>query len=113
MPPGYPQASVPPNALLGACMAWEMLGGNTAVDVDVSCVGIDRRGKVLMDETVYFADLTNTNGAMRHSGDEREGDEDLGQGDDEIVYLNLADMPSEVCLGDVDRCCVLIKFNEM
>ena len=49
-----------------------------------------------MDETVYFADLTNTNGAMRHSGDEQEGDEDLGQGDDEIIYLNLAQIPTKV-----------------
>ena len=88
---------LPGDTLLGACMGWEMLGGSTAVDVDASCVGIDQHGKILMDETVYFADLTNTNGAMRHSGDEREGDEDLtGQGDDEIIYLNLSQIPSRV-----------------
>ena len=73
-------------------MAWEMLPGGIAVDVDCSCVSVDSQGNVLMDETVYFGDLTNSNGAMRHSGDEREGDEDLGWGDDEIVFIDLANV---------------------
>lgn len=75
------------------CMGWDMLKGGVAVDLDTSCVGVDARGNVLMDETVYFADLSNSNGSIRHSGDEREGDEDLGQGDDEIITVDLDRVP--------------------
>jgi len=56
--------------------------GNAPVDLDLSVVGISTRGEVLMDglswvceqqniffsETVYFGDLTNSNGSIRHSG---------------------------------------------
>ena len=34
--------------------------------------------------------------AIAHSGDEREGDEDLGQGDDEIITVDLAMVPRHV-----------------
>ena len=37
------------------------------------------------DETVYFGRLSSKSGAIRHTGDEKEGDEDLGQADDEVT----------------------------
>jgi len=77
-------------------LGWDMLKGGVEVDLDTSCVGVDAKGSVLMDETVYFADLSNSNGSIRHSGDEREGDEDLGQGDDEIITVDLDRVPRVV-----------------
>ena len=71
--------------MLGAGDALELNGGQVAVgmgwdgtvrnavDVDTSCVAMGADGKVLIKETVYFAQLVNSNGAIRHSGDEREG----------------------------------------
>jgi len=53
------------------------------VDLDTSCVAIDGYGRILMDETVYFGDLVNSNGSIRHSGDVREG------GRDEIISCDL------------------------
>jgi len=77
-------------------LGWDPLPGNRAIDLDTSCVCMSARGEVLMDETVYFAKLSNTNGAIRHTGDEREGDEDLGQGDDEIIIVDLAALPHRI-----------------
>ena len=57
---------------------------NDRIDIDTSCVGIDASdGKILMDETVYFGDLSNSNGSIRHSGDVREG------GKDEVIFCDL------------------------
>lgn len=80
---------------LAAGLGWDM-NGNTPVDMDLSVVGISLKGDVLMDETVYFGDLTNSNGSIRHSGDEKEGDENLGFGDDEVVMIDLNRIPSNV-----------------
>jgi len=78
-------------------LGWDMLPGGKAVDLDASCVGIGTDGQVLTDETVYFGNLSNSNGAMRHTGDEKEGDENLGgSGDDEQILLDLARMPNHV-----------------
>ena len=77
-------------------MGWEMLRGGKAIDLDTSCVGVDAKGKVLMDETVYFADLVNSNKSIVHTGDEREGDEDLGGGDDERISVDLDRVPANV-----------------
>ena len=49
-----------------------------------------------MAETVYFANLKNPSGSIRHTGDELTGDEDLGQGDDEIVICDLRMVPQNV-----------------
>ena len=38
----------------------------------------------------------NSNASIKHSGDEREGDEDLGDGDDEIIIVELARLPPKV-----------------
>ena len=70
-------------------MAWDMLPGGRPVDVDTSCVGVSAQGRVLLDETVYFADLVNSNGSIRHSGDEREGDADLTAGGDDEVKASV------------------------
>jgi hypothetical protein len=79
-------------------LGWDMLPGGRAVDVDTSCVAVSAAGRVLLDESVYYADLINSNGAIRHTGDEKEGDADLNaSGDDEIILIDLARVPSKVC----------------
>lgn len=61
------------------------------IDLDTSCVGIDSTGRVLMDETVYFADLVNSNGSIRHSGDVKTGGRK-----GEIIDVNLDLIPRHV-----------------
>lgn len=61
------------------------------IDLDTSCVGIDSTGRVLMDETVYFADLVNSNGSIRHSGDVTTGGRK-----GEIIDVNLDLIPRHV-----------------
>uniref|UniRef100_A0A7S3V4R7 C2 domain-containing protein n=1 Tax=Chaetoceros debilis TaxID=122233 RepID=A0A7S3V4R7_9STRA len=61
------------------------------IDLDTSCVGIDSTGRVLMDETVYFADLVNSNGSIRHSGDIK-----TGGNKGELIDVNLDLVPRHV-----------------
>jgi len=49
-----------------------------------------------LPECAYFAQLRSASGAITHTGDEQEGDEDLGQGDDEIIVIDLARVPRHV-----------------
>ena len=77
-------------------LGWERLPGGGAIDLDASCVCVDNQGNVLMGESVYFANLKNPNGSIRHTGDELTGDEDLGSGDDEIIVVDLRRVPSTV-----------------
>lgn len=51
---------------------WKFEGGS-AIDLDTSCIAVAANGGILMDETVYFGDLVNSNGTIRHSGDVRSG----------------------------------------
>ena len=63
-----------------------------------SCLrGNVRSGEVLQDECVYFAQLSSKSHAIRHTGDEVDGDADLGQGDDEIIVVSLPRVPPSVC----------------
>ena len=77
-------------------LGWDRLPGGGAIDLDASCVCFDNKGQVLMGESVYFANLNNPNGSIRHTGDELTGDEDLGSGDDEIIVIDLRRVPSTV-----------------
>jgi len=68
--------------LIRVSLQWLIEGGEKT-DLDTSCVAIDGQGNILMDETVYFGDLINSNKSIRHSGDALEG----GRG--EIIDCNL------------------------
>lgn len=85
------------SGVLAVGLGWDMLRGNTAIDLDTSCVALGFDGRVLMEESVYFAQLRSRSGAIHHTGDEKEGDEDLGQGDDEVVVVDTFRIPSNVC----------------
>jgi len=82
---------------IAIALGWDLLPGNRAIDLDVACVAVDVRGRVVMQECVYFAQLLSKSGALRHTGDEKEGDEDLGAGDDEIVLVDLPRVPGNIC----------------
>ena len=74
-------------------LAWDVLNEQLGVDLDASCVAVGRNGQVLLEHTVYYGNLSNLNGSIRHSGDETTG-ETLG--DDEVIDLNLPSIPQEV-----------------
>jgi tellurium resistance protein TerZ len=73
------------------CLNWSKQQDGERIDIDTSCVGIDSNGTVLMDETVYYDDLINSNGSIRHSGDQV-----LGGGKDEVITCNLDRVPRHV-----------------
>jgi len=75
---------------------WDPLPGGVAIDLDTSCIALDAKGGLLMEETVYFARLHNPSNSIRHTGDETDGAEDLGQGDDEIIVVDLHRVPAQV-----------------
>lgn len=86
-----------PNSMIRVGLGWEM-ENRREIDLDTSCVAIDSSGNVIMDETVYFGDLVNSNGSIRHTGDEREGDENIGgTGDDEVIFVRLSTISRRVC----------------
>jgi tellurium resistance protein TerZ len=58
----------------------------------------DTTGKVSMEETVYFSNLVNPNGSIKHSGDEREGMQTLtGENDDrEQIVMDMDRLPDHI-----------------
>eukprot|EP00545_Synedropsis_sp_CCMP1620_P013583 CAMPEP_0119029458 /NCGR_PEP_ID=MMETSP1176-20130426/40530_1 /TAXON_ID=265551 /ORGANISM="Synedropsis recta cf, Strain CCMP1620" /LENGTH=607 /DNA_ID=CAMNT_0006985803 /DNA_START=24 /DNA_END=1847 /DNA_ORIENTATION=+ len=73
-------------------LAWDVERGQH-VDLDSSIVAVNRHGRVLMEETVYYGNLANTNLSVQHSGDETTGE---AVGDDEKILLELDKIPSKV-----------------
>ena len=69
---------------------WDM--ENKVTDLDTSCVAIDDFGRILMDETVYFGDLANSNGSITHSGDAVAG----GSGKGEVITCKLNQIKQHV-----------------
>ena len=66
-----------------------LMGGGD-IDLDASCVLFSADKQPL--DVVYFGQLKSKDGSIRHSGDNLTGD---GEGDDEIIYVTLADVPAE------------------
>ena len=65
-------------------LAWDMFEGVASVDLDAQAVMFDSDGKFL--EGCYFNNLSACGGAVKHSGDQRDGSAD---GWDEIITLDL------------------------
>lgn len=76
-------------------------------DLDASAIICGTDGKVLSDGSfVFFNNLKDPSGAVTHLGDNLTG---VGEGDDEVIQMNLAGMPAEadkvvfaVSIYDVD-----------
>ena len=84
--------------LLKVGLGWNVTQRQRPIDLDVSCVALDTNGKVSMTETVYFSNLVNPNGSIKHSGDEREGTQTLvGENDDrEQIVMDLDRLPDHI-----------------
>jgi len=67
---------------INVILDWKIENGSKT-DLDTSCVAVDGRGNILMDETVYFGDLVNSNASLLHSGDVQSG------GKSEIITCKL------------------------
>jgi len=73
-----------------------LFGGGAAsnVDCDASVILLDSNGKMKdKKDLVYFGNLKNSNQSIIHQGDNTTGD---GDGDDEQIMLDLANIPSDV-----------------
>lgn len=68
-----------------------MLGGGGDIDLDASCLTFDV-GKTVL-ETVWFGELINASGTIRHSGDNLTGE---GDGDDESIAIQLDRLDAKV-----------------
>jgi tellurium resistance protein TerD len=65
-----------------------------AFDLDASALMVGSSGKILSDaHFVFFNNLTSPDGSVEHTGDNLTGE---GEGDDEVIKVNLASVPSEV-----------------
>jgi tellurium resistance protein TerD len=65
-----------------------------AFDLDASALMVGPSGKILSDaHFVFFNNLTSPDGSVEHTGDNLTGE---GEGDDEVIKVNLAGVPSEV-----------------
>lgn len=69
----------------------KLIGGDTAIDLDASCVVLDA-GKQPLD-LVWFRQLKSNCGQIVHSGDNRTGD---GDGDDETITVNLQALDNNI-----------------
>jgi tellurium resistance protein TerD len=63
-------------------------------DLDASALMLGANGKILSDQHfVFFNNLTSPDGSVEHTGDNLTGE---GEGDDEVINVNLATVPPEV-----------------
>ncbi|MGY1456162.1 TerD family protein [Streptomyces sp. SS8] len=66
----------------------------TDFDLDASALLTNAEGKVVSDRHfVFFNNLTSPDGSVEHTGDNLTGE---GEGDDEVIKVNLAGVPAEV-----------------
>ncbi|MCZ2830751.1 TerD family protein [Modestobacter sp. VKM Ac-2986] len=66
----------------------------SAFDLDASALLVTSVGRVLSDEHfVFFNNLVSPDGSVEHTGDNTTG---LGDGDDEVIRVGLAQVPAEV-----------------
>jgi tellurium resistance protein TerD len=63
-------------------------------DLDASALMVNQGGRILSDaHFVFFNNLTSPDGSVEHTGDNLTGE---GEGDDEVIKVNLAGVPGEV-----------------
>ena len=74
-------------------------------DLDASVFLINTAGKVRGDyDFIFYNQLKSDNGAVEHTGDNRTGE---GDGDDEVVKVNLTQVPA-----DVDKIVVTVTIHD-
>ena len=81
-------------ALVG--LGWDInrYDGGYDFDLDASAFMLGENGKLLRDEDfVFYNNLNGRDGAVVHTGDNLTGE---GEGDDEVIMINLSKMPKEI-----------------
>jgi tellurium resistance protein TerD len=74
-------------------------------DLDASALMLGTNGKILSDQHfVFFNNLTSPDGSVEHTGDNLTGE---GEGDDEVIKVNLVGVPAEV-----DKIVVTVSIYE-
>jgi len=68
-----------------------LFGGQHNIDCDASAIILDNEGKYV--DCVYYGNTSSVSGNVFHHGDNLTGD---GDGDDEQITVNLANMSSNV-----------------
>lgn len=81
-------------ALVG--LGWDVnrYDGGNDFDLDAAAFMLGDDGKVLKDEDfIFYGNLESADGSVRHTGDNLTG---AGDGDDEVIILNLSKVPAHV-----------------
>ncbi|RAY12102.1 chemical-damaging agent resistance protein C [Actinomadura craniellae] len=75
-------------------LGWDIRATTGAdFDLDASALLLNSSGKVMSDQHfVFFNNLRSPDGSVEHTGDNLTGE---GEGDDEVVNVNLAGVPAE------------------
>ena len=71
-------------------LGWDFVEGNR-VDLDASIIAFNDKNEALA--TVYYGNRTGFGGAIQHCGDNLTG---AGDGDDEVINLDLGKLPPNV-----------------
>ncbi|MDT4915799.1 MAG: tellurium resistance protein TerD [Pseudonocardiales bacterium] len=74
-------------------------------DLDASALILGTEGKILSDaHFIFFNNLKSPDGSVEHTGDNLTGE---GEGDDEVIKVNLAGVPA-----DVDKIAVAVSIYD-
>ncbi len=77
-------------------------------DLDASVFLLNTQGKVRTDsDFIFYNNLKAVNGAVEHMGDNLTGG---GEGDDEVVQINLKQMESDA--PDVEKIAVVVTIHD-
>ena len=92
-------------ALVG--LGWDVnqYDGSEDFDLDASVFLLGANGKLLHDEDfIFYNNLQSSNGAVKHTGDNRTG---AGEGDDEVILIDFDKLPQEI-----DRIAVCVTIHD-
>jgi tellurium resistance protein TerD len=76
-------------------LGWDVrTTSGTDFDLDASALLVNTSGKILSDQYfIFFNNLKSPDGSVEHMGDNLTGE---GEGDDEVIKVNLSAVPAEV-----------------
>ncbi len=82
------------NIMIGLGWDTNQYSGSSDFDLDASAFIVGANGKCQKDEDfIFYNNLTGANGCVEHTGDNLTGE---GEGDDEVININLGSMPQNV-----------------
>jgi tellurium resistance protein TerD len=87
-------------------LGWDVRSTDGAdYDLDASAFLVNQAGKVRSDnDFIFYNNLKSADGSVEHTGDNRTG---AGEGDDEVIKINLATVPP-----DVQKVSVAVTIHE-